>query len=114
MGIEFRQGETKTWKQLEPEAAPAAAPTGKSAAFEVSGSYMTGQGVVLSGEVVEGTLRKGMSLTLQGRKGKVLEINLGLRSIKAAKAGERVSVLLDRAIGSFVRHGDVLAFGSGK
>ncbi len=110
MGAEFRQGEIETWKK--PEQVVAA--PGKGAAFEVLGSYMTGQGVVLSGEVVEGTLRKGLSITLQGRKGKILEINLGLRPVKTAKAGERVSVLLERAVGSFVRRGDTLTFGSSK
>ncbi len=116
MGVEYKQGETETWKQPEAGAEAEAGAGGVTvkAAFEVEGSYPTGQGIVFSGKVKGGTLKKAMHCVVQGRKAKIMDLSVGLKPVKSAQPGERVSILLERAAGSFIRHGDTLQFATGK
>ncbi len=113
MGVQYQRGQTETWRTIIPEArADIHEPTvpAGTALFEVAGSYQTGQGVVLSGRVKAGTLRKGMCARVLGRKAKILDLSVGLKPVKTAEAGQQVSILLERAAGSFIRHGDTLGF----
>ena len=117
MGVQYQRGQIETWRTIIPEAKvdlhEPDVPAG-TALFEVEGSYQTGQGVVLSGRVAGGTLKKGMCAQGLGRKAKILELSQGLKPVKTAEAGRQVSILLERAAGSFIRHGDRLGFVSSK
>ncbi len=85
-------------------------PLSMADAFKVEGIFAVHGSIMLQGKMVQGMLRVGREIKLDGKKMKVLDISVERKPAERIEQGQRGALFLQAKSFPIIRAGDLLEF----